>query len=322
MNKNKILIILAVLLSISATAQKNVTLTIKHMLGSTPFAFNQATTNNLNNNLEFTRVDYYISKITLIHDGGMQTAVPNKYLFVQGNSNYAEGLGQFNVTNIEGVKFHVGVDAPNNTSDPAQWTGNHPLAPKSPSMHWGWASGFRFAAIEGNAGASLSNVFQFHSLFDANYFEQTIMVNGVNNGNDVVINLDADYTKALQDIDVSAGVINHGDNTNDLTVLQNFRDHVFSAGTGIPLSTSNFGKNVSFKVYPNPSTGTVHIQIDKAVKTTITSAQVTDITGRVLQEFPVSNMHQIKVQFDSRGVYFVKLNSYGVQVASEQVVIQ
>lgn len=320
--KNRILILAALLFSMSASAQKDVTLTIKHMLGSSPFAFNQATTNNLSNNLEFTRVDYYISKITIIHDGAMQTVVPNKYIYVRGNRNIAENLGNFNVTNVEGIKFHIGVDAPNNTSDPAQWTGTHPLAPKSPAMHWGWASGFRFAAIEGNGGANLDKNFQFHGLFDANYFEQTVMVAGVNNGNDVVVNLDADYTQAVKDIDVSAGGINHGDNTKDLTVLQNFRDNVFSAGIGIPTAVSNFENEVDLKIYPNPSTGTVQIDLDNTTNVLVTSAQIFDISGRLLQEISLVGNKHTEVEFDGEGIYFVRLNSYGINVATKKVVIQ
>lgn len=320
--KNKILILVAVLFSLSATAQKDVSLTIKHMLGSSPFAFNQATTNNLNNNLEFTRVDYYISKITIIHDGGMQTPVPNKYVYVRGTTNHLEALGQHNVTNVEGIKFHIGVDAPNNTSDPAQWTGNHPLAPKSPAMHWGWASGFRFVAIEGNGGASLNQLFQYHGLFDANYFEQTVMVTGVNNGNNVTINLDADYTQALKDIDVSSGGINHGDNTNDLTVLENFRDHVFSAGIGFPTAVSSLEKSINLSLYPNPSTGDVQISFDNTANLPITGAQIYDMAGRMIQEVSLVNKNQANVNFDAKGIYLVRLNTFGVNVATKKVVIQ
>lgn len=320
--KNKILILLAVLFSFSANAQKDVTLTIKHMLGTSPFAFNQAATNSLNNNLEFTRVDYYISKITIIHDGGMQTAVGSTHLFVQGTNNHVANLGNYNVTNVEGIKFHIGVSPEVNTSDPSQFTGNHPLAPKSPAMHWGWTSGYRFAAIEGNGGTALNNTFQFHGLFDANYFEQTVMVAGVNSGNDVIINLDADYEEALRAIDVSAGVINHGDNTNDLTVLENFRDYVFSAGTGFPLSLSNLEKEIDLKIYPNPSTSAVRISFDHAMGTVITGAEVYDISGRMLQSLSLVNQQEAELNFEAKGVYLVKLSSYGRPLATKRVVIQ
>lgn len=320
--KNKILILIAVLFSFAATAQKNVALTITHKLGTSPFAFNQATTNDLNNNLEFTRVDYYMSNIRIIHDGGMETASPNEHLYIRATTNHLADLGNLNVTNVEGIKFNIGVSPEVNTADPAQFTGLHPLAPKSPSMHWGWASGYRFAAVEGNGGPLLDQQFQFHSLFDANYFEQTVMVAGVNSGTDVYINLDADYREALKTIDVSTGAINHGDNTKDLTLLHNFRDHVFSAGQGFPTSVSNLDRSINLNVFPNPSTGMVHFVADNAAGVNITNAQIVDLSGRLIKEVSFANQNETDVHFDSKGIYFVKLYSYGVNVATRKVVIQ
>ncbi len=322
MSKNKILILVAVLFSFSATAQKNVTLTIKHTLGGSPFGFNMNATNNLNNSLNFTRVDYYMSNIIIIHDGGMETPVSEQHYFIQAGSNFLRDLGNYNVTNVEGVKFHIGVDPKVNTSDPAQFTGDHPLAPKSPAMHWGWASGYRFAAVEGKGGPNLDSNFQFHSLFDANYFQQTVTVAGVNTGNDVVINLDADYTQALRDIDVSVTVINHGDDLNDLTVLENFRDHVFTAGSGLPLAVSNFENDIHLSLSPNPSTGDVRIALDNSGQTLVTSAQVLDISGRIIQEISLTNRNEATFNIGAKGIYFVRLQSFGINLGSKKVVIQ
>ena len=180
--KKTILSILAVAFAMGAFAQKNVTLTIKHMLGTSPFTFNQAATNNIADNFSITRVDYYLSGFTIIHDGGMQTIVPaNTILFVRGGANHVASLGTFNVTNIEGIKFSVGVNANvNATMEPA--TAAYPLD-FTTNMWWGWASGYRFVALEGKSGTSLNQSYQYHGLFDPNYFEQTVMVNGVNSSN-------------------------------------------------------------------------------------------------------------------------------------------
>ncbi len=321
--KKRILLIVAVIFSVSASAQKNVKLAIKHMMGSAPFALNQATTNNLNNNLEFTRADYYISKITLIHDGAIETTVPNKYILARAkNGNVLEGLGMFNVTNIEGIKFHVGVDSPVNTSDPSLWTLPHPLALDTPSMHWGWASGYRFAAIEGKSGATLNQNFQFHSLWDEFYFEQTIMVAGVNDGNDVTINLDADFEEALRDIDVSAGGNFHGAKTKDADVLRNFRDHVFSAGSGLPAAVSNIEKEIGLKIFPNPTQGNLQITLDNTGKTVITTAAILDATGRSVNNVSFNSHNAIDVQFDAKGIYFVQLYSFGIPVTTKRIIVQ
>lgn len=323
MSKNKILILVAVLFSFSATAQKDVTLTIMHMLGTSPFAFNQAATNNLNNSLNIDRIDYYMSGFTIIHDGGMQTPVSSEtILFVEGDNNHVASLGNHNVTNVEGIKFSIGVPSNVNNLDPAQWVAPHPLSPKSPSMHWGWSAGFRFVALEGKAGSSLSTTYQMHGLGNSNYFTQTVMVAGVNSGNDVTINLDADYTEALFGIDVTQGPIDHGVDATDLTVLENFRDRVFSAGTGIPLGVSNFEKEIDLNIFPNPSTSNVRITLDNTGKTTVTSAQVFDISGRMINEISLVNQNEAEVSFDAKGVYFIRLNSYGINLGSKKVVIQ
>jgi len=321
--KRRVLLFVAIISCLSASAQKDVTLTINHMLGSSPFAFNQATTNNLNNNLEFTRVDYFISKITLIHDGGMQTPVPNKYILARAkNGNVMEPLGSFNVMNIEGVKFYVGVDSPNNNADPTMWTLPHPLALDTPAMHWGWAPGYRFAAIHGNGGATLNQSFQYHGLWNEFYFEQTVMVAGVNNGNDVTINLDADFTEALRDIDVSAGGNFHGAKTKDADMIRNFRDYVFSAGTGWPASVSNIEKEIDLKIFPNPTLGEVKISLDNSGKTVITTANILDVKGRIISDVSFANQNSVNVNFDAKGIYFVQLYSFGVPVATKRIVVQ
>ncbi len=320
--KPKFLTLIFLVAGFISNAQTDVDLTIQHMLGSSPFAFNQATSNDLGNNLEFTRVDYYISQISLIHDGGTETAVPNKYIYVRASSNVIESLGSFNITSLEGIKFHIGVEAPTNTSDPAAFTGNHPLAPKSPSMHWGWASGYRFVAVEGNAGASLSNLFQFHGLFDDNYFEQTVMTSGVATTDKLTINLDADYNEALRGIDVSSGAIEHGVNRDDLVVLQNFRDHVFSEGTGLPQSVKDVASDIDVNIFPNPSAGDFHISITELSNYSVTDLYIYDMMGRQVTQVDMKNSLEADVNIGTSGLYFIKMNDGENTLATKAIVIQ
>ena len=79
----------------------------------------------------------------------METAIPNKWVLVNASEATEVDLGSHDVTNVEAVHFHIGVDSSVNHSDPASYPMGHPLAPVFPSMHWGWAAGYRFVAIEG-----------------------------------------------------------------------------------------------------------------------------------------------------------------------------
>ena len=48
-----------------------------------------------------------------------------------------------------GLEFQLGLPAVVNHGDPGQWPARHPLNPIVNGLHWGWAGGYVFAAIEG-----------------------------------------------------------------------------------------------------------------------------------------------------------------------------
>lgn len=308
--------------SVNLFAQKQVILTIKHKLGQDLFAINQPAQNNLSQDFKISRVDYYISKITIIHDSGLETPVTDKYILVRGTYNLVESLGIFNdITNIEGIKFHIGVDSPNNNADPTLWPTDHPLYLQSPSMHWGWSSGYRFVALEGKAGSNYNITFQMHGLGNSNYFEQTVLVNGVNTGNDITVNLDADYVEAVKSIDLNAGPIDHGVNETDLTVLTNFRDRVFKAGTGIPTAIENVSQNLNYVIYPSPSNGSIHLDINEN-NMNLTSAILVDVTGRIVNEFSLNGKSDLDFVIENKGIYFLNLYSNNKSVSTNKLVIQ
>lgn len=306
MNFTKYFLLAAVMFcSVGAMAQTPVELHITHKLnGINAFSYNQETKNDLGNDLKITRLEYYISDISIKHDGGTITPVPNHYILVDAGQNLMDQLGSFNVTNVESISFRIGVDTPNNHADPSAQPNGHPLAPKSPSMHWGWASGYRFVALEGKSGANFDKTFELHGLFDDNYFEQTVTVSAVNTGSKIIIPLFADYIQALKGIDVSAGVVSHGVNAEDKTVLTNFRDHVFTAGS--PVSVNNTEKLASqLNVYPNPSVnGLFNLTFRNNGVAAIT---ISDVQGRVISNAVKSaSQNKLQVQLNNAGVYFLK----------------
>jgi hypothetical protein len=319
MKKQILLAIVGSLMFTGANAQKDVYLNITHKLNTSNFAFNQTAVNDLNQNFRVTRVDYYISSIKIIHDGGLITVVPNKYLLVKGSSNVNELLGNFNVTNVEGIKLSIGVESPTNNSNPTVWPSSHPLALQSPSMHWGWSSGYRFVALEGLAGNNFNTVFEMHGLWNANYFEQTQMATGVNTGNDVTIYLDADYVQAVKGINLQSGPIDHGSNATDLTVLNNFRDFVFSPGsssTGI----ADFGQLSDISIYPNPSAGIFHIN-NSISATGATRLVAIDNLGRTVIDKQL-NPELNTISLDCSGAYTVVLFSNNEILGRRLVIIQ
>ena len=51
-------------------AQTNVTLNINHLLGEEPFRLSTTAQNNLGQAFNFSRLEYYLAEISLIHDQG------------------------------------------------------------------------------------------------------------------------------------------------------------------------------------------------------------------------------------------------------------
>lgn len=317
MKKNLFILIALMFTFVISKAQQNVYLNINHKLGGTTFALNQIAQNDIAHNFKVTRLDYYLSSIKIIHDGGQELAVENKYILVRGGGNLHELLGSFAVTNVEGITFSIGVEAPTNNADPSLWPGSHPLSPKSPSMHWGWSAGYLFAVVEGVAGNNFDKEFQIHGLKNPNYYTQTQMAAGIISGNEININLEADIAKALKGIDVNSGPIDHGSNATDLDLLRNFRDEVFS-----PASVTSIESKVvqSIRVFPNPSHSVFYIDNSHPTHNA-DQVIVFDLMGRIIFEQKL-DISVNTVELPAVGIFSLMLMKEGEILGTKQVVQQ
>ena len=232
-------------------------------------------------------------------------------------------MGSHSITSIEGVNFHIGVDAGKNHADPASYNMSHPLAPKNPSMHWGWTSGYRFIAMEGKGGANLNQTFELHGLGDANYFKVTVpfatAMTATNN--EFVLNVDADYTRILENVNVSSGLIVHGETGAAKTALENMRDYVFAEGS-FPSSTIDISEINDFKVFPNPTNGLSKLTIETSIEGTYQVA-ITDIVGKQVAFFnEVRSNSTLEFELNNSGLYFVSLIKEGQPVITEKLMVQ
>ena len=233
-----------------AVAQQDVYLNIYHYLENQPFAFNQTASNDLDEDFQLDRLEYYVAEITLTYDGGQDTTIQDLWMLVDASENTEQFLGTFSFSTLESVSFGIGVQQSYNHLDPSTYPADHPLAPQLPSMHWGWLAGYRFVALEGKVGTN--DPLEIHALGDVNYHLQTVSTAGVVNGNDLVIKLAADYTEALSIIPLTGGVVFHGETDEAAQLMTNFATKVFSeadASAGV----ANH-ENVQVNFYPNTVT--------------------------------------------------------------------
>tara|TARA_R110002050_G_scaffold141838_2_gene267052 strand:+ start:941 stop:1897 length:957 start_codon:yes stop_codon:yes gene_type:complete len=300
-----------------AQAQVDVYLNINHQLGQNSFAFSSSASNNLGNAFNVSRLEYYIAEITLIHDGGQTTAIPNLWILANAGANLSEALGNHSITSLEGIQLGIGVESSHNHLDPSTYNMSHPLSPKSPSMHWGWAAGYRFIALEGKTGNNMLQTFEFHGLGDGNYKKFTIPTAGTLNGSDLNIDLNADYERAFENIDLSSGSnIVHGESGKAAVVISNFATYVFTSSEGN--SSVGLGEDLALNIdlFPNPSNGNVNLSGDLVGKNLV----ITDSYGRIVQSLELSSSQET-INFSTAGMYLIQIFEDQQLLQTEKILI-
>ena len=320
--KNILTLVFALSFSFSAYSQSDVYLKINHLLGSSPFAFNTTVSNNLSDNFNINRMEYYISSISISHDGGAVTNIPNTWILANASTPVNELLGNYNITSIESISFSIGVELPENHNDPSLHAASSPLAPKSPSMHWGWAAGYRFVAMEGMAGLTSPNqVFELHGLGDINYYNQTIITAGTSNANGLTIELNADYEQAIKNINVASGIISHGEINEAKVMLQNFRDNVFTS-TGSTVAVDEITKNDNYiTMYPNPKRNGEALTFKYYGDLINPTIEIVDLNGRVIAIQTLKNSNQFFFNELEKGIYIVNLKLVNGEIANTKKLI-
>ena len=320
---NRFLFLLLMTLSgFITSAQVNVKLHMDQQLAGEPFAFNVATQSDMGYAFEMTRLQYYVSEIKLVHDGGIVTPVTDLYLLVDPAVVSEFELGTYDITTLEKIEFSIGVDNAHNHLDPASYPNGHPLAPQNPTMHWGWTSGYRFIAIEGFAGAdsnSLTNNYQIHTVGDQNYKNISLDVSGDLYGDILEIHIQADYEKFLNNLDVSSGLISHASTGASKIVAENTRA-LFSA----PSVTSVIDPSIkgSLVMFPNPANNQSTFFVDMPGYRNI-KCTVIDLAGHVVstRQLEGSTQSFVLETVWQPGIYFVRLTSNDKLLAIEKLVI-
>ncbi len=301
------------LLSTFGVSQSEVFLNINHKLGTQNFDFNSTGTTAMGHDFEVERLEYYISEITVNHDG-TSTLIEDLWILADGGRAVAESLGTLDFTTIESITLHIGVDEEHNHLNPASWPSTHPLAPQAPSMHWGWTAGYRFVAMEGRSNGS---VWQLHGLGDSNYFETTVDVEPRVEGDVTHIDLDANYIAALNSIDVSAAPISHGETGPARICLVNFSETVFSQAS----TTSNIVEEeiFDFSLFPNPSAdGRIAVELPQPIDAVL---QIVSTSGQLIIEKEL-NAGKGSVFINEGGVYIVNIIAEDKAFKSQTFVVE
>lgn len=304
-------------------AQTRVWFNLHHMLGEEDFAPEKTAVNDLNTPFKITRLEYYLSEITLVHDGGIETPVTDKWILtdVMGRSSYE--LGDFDIEHLEKIIFHVGVDPDHNNADPSVYPEGHPLALKVPSMHWGWASGYNFVALEGAGGDDFGTFFQIHALGNENYKRVELVMDTP--ARDGVLNIDvkADYNRAMEDMDAGIGIFYHGPTKYAIKLMDNFAAYVFSPGGNTASGRKIEHAGATFAIQPNIVPAGNPVFRIRTAETRPFDLTVTDNAGHVIKRLNgLSGNEYVMLPALAPGIYYVSRTIEGSPQATQRLLIR
>ena len=244
---------------------KEVAVVINHLYDGEVLNFDNTYIVGDNIPIRFDRIEYYIHLNSLISNQNIATDLIDKYILVNANqNNYNIGEIELLDDDLISLNFNIGVEYNLNHADPSLQDSSHPLAPQLPSMHWGWAAGYRFAALEGmidkNQDSIMETVFQYHPVDDS-YYSDTITCNGIiENENNVTIFINANYNKLIENIGTDEGGVYHGIHEENGLLMDNFsQNNVFTVPENLNLKETY----VSIAVFPNPFSNTIQLNLNE-----------------------------------------------------------
>lgn len=314
-------IITLVLIGVSnlVLGQTDVYLKLNQKLDEAAFTYATGTSNNLEHAYSYTRLQYYISQITLTYDGGHDTLLTDTYFLIDAGQPFKEMLGTFNFNTLEAISFGIGVDTAKNHADPSIYSAGHALGHHSPSMHWGWAAGYRFAVLEGKTDQGQG--WQLHALGDKNYGTATVITTGQMINNDLVIAVDANYEAALDDIIVNSTLNYHGEDNQTPVTLGNFQAKVFTAGDATFGIKDFYKVPQTFDLVPNPSSGDFEVEVDIQDGASY-EVVVRDVSGREILNTPLHYSKGNVLSIQKAGVYAVSVLKNGQPINTKKLLIK
>jgi len=228
----KLFVIGFVMLGLTVYSQKTLKLELNHVFGQTPFIYETNYTDREDSVISYiSRLQYYLSGFELSLENGELYELRDIYVLASANiSEYVLDSNYISTSNIDSLKFDLGVDALANHEDPTQYDDSHPLALQEPSMHWGWSAGYRFIALEGKGDANgdsiPESIFEMHVTGDDKYLTPipAFLVETIETDSSIVLKVVVDVEALVVDLDLERVGYNHGVSEYHGYMLGNIRD--------------------------------------------------------------------------------------------------
>jgi hypothetical protein len=131
----------------------------------------------------------------------------------------------------------LGMDSAVNHGDPNKWGAEHPLNGNLTGMHWGWAGGYIFQAIDGNYKDSLTDKYSkgmsFHTATDAMVRSFEVPVGGTLGSTFEVkdkamtsVGFKYHINRLYQGVELKKGSVSHSEGVKEMALMQKLLDNL------------------------------------------------------------------------------------------------
>lgn len=330
--KIKFLLFSFLLLHTGLFAQNNnVVVSFEHRVGSQTLTPGETQFNIWNGKaVRIDRAQFYLAEVTLKQMDGTWMPIPDFYILADASKpdELHTAAGSFNVQEIQAVGFGIGIDQAHNHLDPTLYPAGHPLAIGDPSMHWGWAGGYRFLVVEGkidnNNDGVPESTFEYHCLGDELY-ENSRFTGSVQAQNGTLqINLLLDYTRLFENMAMSGNLIQHGGTSQNAAMLNNAHTAGFFTLAQSSATHDVAANSRSLEAAPNPSAGETWISYDLPVQGDVSLNLINSIgqSVRSINTLPASGKTLLNTAGLPAGVYQYAFYQHGVLVARKALVVR
>jgi len=321
------LVLLCSFISIIGWGQKAVFLHLNPKVNGIALQLNTNYTSLDGTVFKLDHFDYYISEILLTHDGG-QTENSNEAIYLVEPENHTFLLGYFNLSSIEQLDFTVGVPKSLNTQlgsasqDISLYPESHPLSFQSPSMYWGWLTGYMHMIIGGFADSNGDNIpeayFELHNLGNNNQQLVNLTITQTETSeNQIDIYIDCNIEQWIKNIPIATVGVSHNEIGVNKTILDNVENEpVFTLNALANLSEFENSKIIVWSEN--------HTLFINWAKLNIASKCILfDQSGKLIQQQTnLSSSNSIIFKNLNAGFYLVQiLDENGNFVASKKTII-
>lgn len=323
----RILFTLLISISFASWGQKAVYLHLNPKVNGVDLQLNTTYTALDGKAFKLDHFDYYLSEILLKHDAGQEIDL-NQDIYLVEPENHTFLLGNFNVDLIEQLNFTVGVPKKWNmqsgveSQDISLYPETHPLSFQTPSMYWGWLSGYMHMIIGGfsdsHSDGDPDAYFELHNLGGNNQQIVELNVTQTNtSANQIDIYVDCNIEQWIKNIPLATVGVSHDEVGVNETILDNVQvEPVFTLAVAANL-TENAAAN--FTLW----TSNHELFVNLAELKNVRKCSIIDQSGRLVQtQSTTNNAGTLSFKNLSAGFYLIQLeDTKGNFIAAKKTLI-